>query len=237
MKVAVLLSGEWRQGARSQIGLKPILDLNPDIFISTWDTTWEENLELGLLLRDHISEERVRSLYPNSNVVVHTTILEYIPAANQIHNWRSCIEQLNKSGKEYDIVILTRPDLFINPVVSEFYNCLQNIEDGTVYAIRGQPNTPLQDQLFVGTQETMSKLMLENLDLSAMDLSFNIHDYYPRYLVDKGLSIKSIEGFSTTNYAIIRPNCTDEDLYSFDRVRENAKTWWETKWPGLTYQG
>ena len=241
MKVALLIAGEWRSHEIAFKSWKPIMHLNPDVYISTWNISEEYSLPLGIDIKREITETYISTLFHKSKISVNELVPYSSRFAKMLHNWRICLQMMIQSEIQYDSVILIRPDLYINPVGGKFYQTVFRPTANTVYSITDDPSY-IQDQIFVSQQKEICKFV-PNLEtnLHGFEYSINGHVWLGNYLRDQGLKSDKIGGFDSNHlssrFCIVRANCVNEDADSFEKIRYKAKIWWEINNPGLIYQG
>lgn len=163
MRLAVLISGEYRE---FEIAVKSwdFLKYNPDCYFSTWNTTSEFNSKLNININETVTEERIRKYLPNAIVKIEDQdnfglIFNY---EKMIYKWMSVIKLMVDSGKQYDAVILIRPDIFICYDTNKFEDFIVNMEDDLLYGLNpaNKITTFMQDLMFCGKQKEIEKLLL-----------------------------------------------------------------------------
>lgn len=121
MKIAVLLSGEYRSFEKCRPTMTFLNDLNTDVYVSTWDTTHHSMPIVNLYHDEIVTEEQIRKVLQRPATI--QVELDNNPNgqapptmnAHMVHRWKQGIQMIQDSGIKYDQVIITRFDLFFNP--------------------------------------------------------------------------------------------------------------------------
>lgn len=210
MKIAVLICGDYREFDYSYQFWNFVNQIDCDIYMSTWNKSIQINEHLGINLHEDISEDRVKKNNPN---IICSILNEYdyfdlnknSPDDNSnkmIFHWKNCLKLLKNSGNEYDLILLTRPDIIPkNENIKEIYKC---IETDRIYGqkfieITGKNFYFLVDLFFIGNYYTMSH-MIENIPDK---INVNIHTFLARYFLSIDLFVEKTTSFDAT---AIRPN-------------------------------
>lgn len=235
-KVAVLVGGQYRHFDIAVKSWKSLIDYGCDFYFSTWDTT-----QLKTHLTPDYSEDRI--------IVTENMITDYIPNANirisiesqeppevkgnglkMLAHWKKLVNMVR--GKDYDILIVTRSDIFFNPEIAfDFFFKTKPLNKDTLY---GKTFIPLEsndkyenhlfdDVFFMGYSSIVEKFIdsieIENPDavashkyLKTLCHSLNI----PVISFPTGEPIRNEEV-----YAIVRPTVlsVDEKYYNYSNIK------------------
>lgn len=247
MKIAVLISGEYRTFKHCRRTMNFLDDERVDIYVSTWDSSSYVNLKINLNETELVTKEQVElDLGKQATILIdpQDSVKQIKYSTKMMDRWQAGMKLIKDSNKEYDYVIVMRPDLFFNGPVS-----LDNLSEcndslGVAWSTESSLATKsLPDILFVSTYSNMQKL-IDSLDIDdwingpegdwhtwwhnhctrhfiitpALNLS---HCTFYRYLVDDPLSSFN-EVFSA------QQDWRDAQiLYQIDTIGRNAL---ETAW-------
>lgn len=116
MKIAVLISGEYRTFKYCRPSI-PFLDSGRvDVYFSTWNKNVYKCPKLNLIAFESVTEE---TIIDDLGFKPHGMIVEDFESfeekkynSKMIHRWISGFKMIIDSGIEYDYVIVTRPDMY-----------------------------------------------------------------------------------------------------------------------------
>lgn len=235
MRLALLISGEFRE-FETAIKSWNFLRYNPDCYFSTWDTTSEINRNLNIHINEPVTKERIHNYLPNCNIIVEeeNELLTY-NYEKMVYKWKSVINMMIESNKEYDAVILIRPDLFLNINDDRMDYFLQNIEDDILYTLN-PANTKLttfmQDLFFCGKPKEIQKMLsLPSEELKQEHL--NIHWWLAVKLKDLYTDVKNADFFHPPIPSTIARSTSKElkdDEMTFYNVDKKAAEWYYKKY-------
>lgn len=204
LKVAVLISGDYRTFDVCRQTMEIINDPSVDVYFSTWSTTTFELLRYGLKHTREITQSHIVSILNRpATIAVEDYSVKYARYnCNMIHRWKEGINLIKQSGIKYDYVVVLRPDLFFDasdPV---------DLSDITRYA-----NTPgfnwfvgpdsLNDTMFVSSYAHI-KTIIENIDMHDWITSSNDwHCWWTKYIAGLGLTPVGMLGCHSSTIARI----------------------------------
>jgi hypothetical protein len=121
MKIAILLSGEYRSFNICRPTMTFLDDLDVDVYVSTWDITHHVRPGINLSEYEKITENQITQLLgrPATIKIESATIQHTLPKhynCSMIHRWKYGFDLIQNSGIKYDYVIITRFDLCFDPV-------------------------------------------------------------------------------------------------------------------------
>jgi hypothetical protein len=235
-KVAVLVGGQYRHFDIAVKSWKPLIDYECDFYFSTWDTT-----QLKTNLHPDYSEDRI--------IVTENMITDYIPNAKvkisiesqelpeikgnglkMLAHWKKLMDMVR--GKDYDILIVTRPDVFFNPEIAfGFFFDTQALNKDALY---GKTFIPLEsndryenhlfdDVFFMGYSNTVERFV-DSIEIEDPDATAS-HIYLKTLCHSLSLSVISFPtGEPIRNeemYAIVRPTVlsVDEKYYNYSNIK------------------
>lgn len=117
MKVALLISGEYRTFGICRKNMPFIDDPRVDVFVSTWNKSVYINPICSLNDTHYISEDEIRAtLKKNATIEIEDPSILSVQKYNTqlIHRWKRGIELIKSSGVNYDYIIITRPDIMFS---------------------------------------------------------------------------------------------------------------------------
>jgi hypothetical protein len=161
MKIAILISGEYRTFPICRKTMTFLDDPRVDIYFSTWNKSIIKNERLGLDINEDVTEERVRNDLGKEAVVLVEPVEcfeERLYNSKMIHRWCSGFEMIRSSGKQYDYVMVMRPDLFFNVDNNFDLNSVFEIKDELRMAWFDGNTEFLQDNFFAASWAKMDEM-------------------------------------------------------------------------------
>lgn len=161
MRVAILISGEYRTFGICRKTMKFLDDPRADIYVSTWNRTFYKNKKLNLDKVEEVNRLRVEADLGRKAVIridpyhIFGNSLKY--NSNMIFRWKAGFELIKQSRIKYDYVLVVRPDLFFNTTWPLDLDSISQFDDTLGLAWVTHPSK-LNDVLFASSYETMSKL-------------------------------------------------------------------------------
>lgn len=235
-KIAVLVGGEYRYLDIAIKSWKPIIDYGCDFYVSTWDTSKPKD-KYGIL-QDNISitKNMITDLIPTAVVsmlsdlereALHTISLHN--TVKQLYHWKNLIKIMN--NKFYDILIVTRTDIFLNNSLFNFNTLFDGISKDKLYSTTFIPSTQIKefnnnvfnDCFFLGYQ-TVVKKFIDGIDIENEN-AHKTHTYLRDVCQSNGIGVESITnnyGPESNLFAIVRP--TIDDVHPTHLNFEGVKT-------------
>jgi hypothetical protein len=176
MKIAILISGEYRTFPICRKTMPFLNDERVDVYVSTWDKSIVKNERLNLDINDTITEDGVR----NDLKIPATILIEpeecFVSRRyndKMIHRWLSGFAMIKNSGIEYDYVLVMRPDLYFNIENNFNLNSLLDIKENEMRVAWHSGSTPfLQDNMFAmpfGKMKQLSETLTVDLWVNQED--------------------------------------------------------------------
>lgn len=177
MKIGIIVYGPLRQFDIASKTWGLFKNLNSDFYFSTWETSEQYHLDYNINLIEKFDGTYIKNYIPNSVIKIHdeskfVTCVEgkyNINIDKMIFHWKSGLEMIKNSKKLYDILILLRPDLYIDyhlPDESLFnYNKprtiygMSNIKITSINQNNGEYDYFVNDVFLMGNYEVMSNLI------------------------------------------------------------------------------
>lgn len=207
MKAAVLVYGMCTAFDLAVKSWKFLNDINCDVYFSTWNHQKKYSQKLNYLSEFYVNEEMIKKNIPNIKLLINdeknynfNTTIEKI-----IFHWKNCLSMMDESKVHYDIMILTRPENYINYEFNskEFFN---KVEKDRVYGLEniqivGLKKYFVQDIFFTGEY----KIMYDLLSTMSTDIS-DLHTKLAEHIVYKNLYVEPIKNLGVMT---LRPNCVE----------------------------
>jgi hypothetical protein len=171
MKIAVLISGEYRTFGHCIRTMDFLYDPRVDIYVSTWDSSSYVSPKINLDHTELVNYDRVvNDLHKDATILIEpqSLIKEVKYSTKMMHRWISGFNLIKESNNHYDYVIVMRPDLFFNYSCPIDLNSIEQYENslGVAWATDEYiTNRKLQDVLFLSTYSNMNKLF-STLDIN-----------------------------------------------------------------------
>jgi len=217
-KIALLISGEFRNFNITKKTIPILEDSRVSVFVSTWS-----NVNTTLFKNVAISEEIIKSYFQKPPLKILIDDLEKLNN-NQvfpipmINRWISGFKMIDDT---YDVVLIMRTDLFFNPeqpmTIDNISNCAGVIKFFNLQQHNGET---LPDEGFCAEYNTL-KALLSSLDEDWMEWCNNTvgwrrwHYWWLEY-VTKRIGLDKIIAFQDELIPICRDWCNEE--HSFNDV-------------------
>jgi len=227
MKIAVLLSGEYRTFRHCRKTMSFLDDPRVDIYVSIWNTSTYKSPAINLDVTEwvdrsqvirHLGKSAVDILIDSQNI-----IKEVKYNTKMIYRWKAGIEMIKKSGIHYDYIIILRPDLFFRHGIN--LDHVKNYSDslGVAWAIpTSLENKKLGDVLFLSSYHIMVGLFNQlKVESWTQDREYDWHKWWYNFCEKKVPLIKEAREFDhCTFYRYIT-----RDSSSFDSVFRSHQDW------------
>lgn len=239
-KIAVLVGGEFREFETAIKTWFWINEIDCDFFISTWSVSRETNLPMGIDFEENVTREKILKHVPNAVINIEKyepgeTLHSTMNPNKFIYHMRKLFNMVEMSDCEYDLILLTRPDIaykdtggfteYIKTIDDEYIRALGPIcfspPPGTIY---------VQDLLFIGKKDVMRNtfLSLPYVDTTVRDM----HYYLAKHFVYNDVYIVDL-GDRYLEYFIMRSINRNREHLDFETQRKIAQHWWHVKNDGM----
>jgi tRNA A-37 threonylcarbamoyl transferase component Bud32 len=228
-KIAVLISGDYREFEIAHKSWKFVGNPNVDFYFSTWEQTKQVNENLGIYIKETVSEDIIRKFLPNcKGIDIGSTLIEDSLDTNgskMINRWKTAVRLLRDSGFIYDVCIIIRPDLFLDYNSHVFNKWLDKVEDGVLYTLSSNTTITylIQDMIIIGNQNTVTKI--ESLSEYSIKHPYDIHYWLAKNLSGIFNRIEKIDGIGDGEYEVVRPNCRNSSVINLSTVKINLLKW------------
>jgi hypothetical protein len=229
MRAAVLINGECRELPIAIKSWKFLDEIDCDVYVSTWDKSIQKNPTLGINIEEDITEDYIRKYLPYAVIsILHKEDYDfssdvYYHNAKQIFHWKNSLKMMKESGKEYDIVIMTRPDNY------KFYKFDSNKffelnVDQTLYGLLAihvsGPNKQyfVLDYFFSGRVDVITKFIETLPD----EMPGNIHTDLALHILSLDMYVHPIYEFDLT---LARPTLRGIENLSREIIQEKFWEW------------
>lgn len=248
MRIAVLISGEYREFEKAHTSWNFDLLGKVDYYFSTWSTSSSSNkrtphgiesvtlerIQQYITLVDYRIDKKLNRM-PSEMTVIVNDYGEPVawPCAYMIDRWHAGIEMLQQVDIKYDAVILLRPDLFIQySDAHSLLDFLSALQESCIYGCIGENYNVketlwLQDVILIGKYDEICKLTSIPIDIQYNEQAdTNIHKLLAENVIrmyDRILNISPIEKISIVrenSRHLSRPTVEQYDYYG-DKFRES----------------
>lgn len=236
MKIAVIIYGMYREFDIAVKSWKFLNDSDFDFYFSTWSKSIQKCESLGYDLNEDITSEMISKHIPNAVIdVVNEDNVEFdfnglgpglINSTKMIYHWKNGLKLIKESGKEYDLIVLMRPDSYMmlnDDGIKKLKECSL---DDRIYGcnfihITGLKHYFLVDTFFCGTFHNISKL----IDTLPNKITFNIHTELAKHILSLGLYVDAVSEF---NSVVVRPNVREfekSDVLNLEVLLKCLRIW------------
>jgi|LakMenE01Jun11ns_1017448.scaffolds.fasta_scaffold9957643_8 hypothetical protein len=222
MKLAVLVYGMYREFDIAVKSWDFLNNIDSDVYFSTWNKSTQKNIRLSINVDEEVTEERIKKHIPNviTSVQSEDNFKELTNPQKLIYHWKNCLKMVKDSGKEYDLIMLTRPDNY--KVISEPYERLFKYnKPNTIYGLEKiifNNNEPfIQDIFFIGNFHVMSNL-IETIPHTITA----IHQDLSKHILKLGYVVENVEHISM---ATTRANVRGMKELNIKNVFEKTMEW------------
>jgi len=191
MKIAILLSGEYRTFSECAESMIFLNDPAVDVYFSTWSTSTYNIDFLNIHETTAITPEHISNYILGKDVTIN---IADVPADKtgtidrMINRWVTGMDMIIKSEIVYDYIFILRPDLyFIKPIYEICQDVETHIEKDIFYMIEsnGFEQQKLTDLYMISTPDVLTKII--NSDLvtnwtTASNLSQEWHHWWYTYV-------------------------------------------------------
>ena len=195
MKLAVLIYGMYREFDIAIKSWNFLNHIDNDVYFSTWDRSAQRNKRLNITIDEEVTHSRILKHVPTATVNIEPDVLSLSNPQKMIYHWKQCLRMMKESGKEYDLVMLTRPDSF--KVINDYktiYKCnTPNVLYGLEELLDTEAGPFIQDVFFLGDTQTVSNL----IDTISPDI-LSIHNGLAEHILSLGYSVEKVEGIHVT---------------------------------------
>jgi hypothetical protein len=222
MRLAILVYGMYRE---FDIAVKSWDFLNyieSDLYFSTWSRSAQKNLRLGITIDEEVTEERIKTHVPTAitSVQLEDNFTSLTNPQKLIHHWNNCLKMVRESGKDYDLIMLTRPDSY--KVIDKPYQRLFNYnKPNTIYGldkITFNNNEPfIQDIFFIGNFNVISNL----IDTIPNNIT-SIHQDLSKHILNLGYVVDTVDRIYV---ATTRANVRGMKELNIKNVFEKTMEW------------
>lgn len=242
MKIAVLISGEYRMLDVCRPTMKFLDDLNTDVYVSTWDCTTYDFPMLNRSFDEKITTDKIlKDLGRDAVIQIDSVgILSALSdkcGVYMMYRWQRGFELIKKSKIHYDYVIIVRPDLYIG-----WYDQLKDLHrfDNAL----GVPWTRkadgfLNDVFLISSYSKMLNLF-DNLQISEWIACTDTENWHQWWYQQALQLVGDIVEYQDMYITVCRP--TAKSSMTFDQLREIEIDWQDLKmlrslevWPESAY--
>jgi len=187
MKLAILISGEYRKFDVSRKTMLFLDNPNVDIYVCTWDKTIYSSKKIDFYKEYDVNEEIIlRDLgrYANIKIDKHDSIKETKYNCKMINRWLNGFEMIKNSGIEYDYILIMRTDLYFQFISIPNFESLEKYDNGIGVAWATSLHLgKLGDILFISSYENIAKLFNKlTIDSWSTDTEDDWHIWWYKFV-------------------------------------------------------
>ncbi len=225
MKAAVLVYGMCTAFDLAVKSWKFLNDIDCDVYFSTWNYQKKYSEKLNYLSQFDVNEEMIKKNIPNIKLLINDEKNYNFNLTTEkiIFHWKNCLNMLDESKVNYDIIILTRPENYINYKFNslEFFD---KKEKDRIYGLEniqivGLKKYFIQDIFFIGDY----KVMYDLLSTVPIDISC-LHQGLAEHIIYKNLYVEPIKNLGVMT---LRPNCVEliNKPYNMEILWKKVQEW------------
>ena len=194
-KIAVLVCGQLREFNIAFTSWSPLLDLNCDFYFSTWNKSSQSKKKWVnyLNIETEVTKNMITESIPNAIVSIlnedeydhFNHFKKYKITDKQILHWKNSLNMCLDSGIEYDVVIVTRPDVFFE--LFDLENFINDLKENRIGVNKNRPPNFFEDIFFMGKFKTI-KRFIENIKEHEIT---DVHTDLYKHLIHLNMSFKS----------------------------------------------
>lgn len=227
MNVAVLVFGEYREFDIAVKSWKFLNEFNCDVYFSTWDESIQVKDDLNVNIFEQVTVERIKNHIPNATVSIkNQNDVAHLNGNTQkmFFHWKESFRLMIESGKQYDSIMLLRPDLYFDldshKIFSEFNEPNTLYCNKLINASGYVPPKPflLTDTFYYGNYNEMYKF-IDNLDVVSSEV--NPHKQLYKLTINLDLKTKIVD----FEIFIMRPTLRGIDSMSIELVIKKFYEW------------
>jgi hypothetical protein len=101
MKLAVLVYGMYREFDIVVKSWDFLNNIDSDVYFSTWDTSKQKNIRLGITIDEEVTEERIKKHIPNATTSVQSEnkFTELSNSQKLMYHWKNCLKMVKLKTK------------------------------------------------------------------------------------------------------------------------------------------
>lgn len=233
MKIAVLISGEYRTFDLAKKSMGFLYDDRVDVYFSTWDRTYHQNVQLKLLHDEEVTLDRVKNSLGDKQLAGYcyesSTMFNQIPRyknSKMIHRWQRGLDLIKYSGVDYDAILMIRTDVYYQETsmqIELIIDRIKNIDSNTLYSGWPGGDKTQDDTLLLGSPAIIhSAIGGFDIDKWCNAEYYDWHAWFWQDLTDRNIARAPIIPYF--GYIFCRPNVTIEDD-TFEKIRIKSNIW------------
>lgn len=226
MKIAVLISGEYRTFGLCRKTMKFLDDPRVDIYFSTWDKTIYKVPKINLYKMEDVTEQQIKNVLGKQAVIdieSHNLFTEKRYNSKMIHRWKRGFDLIKNSSIEYDFVLVVRPDLYFTETADHSFNSIEKYKDNLAsgWLDTALPNF-LNDVMFLSSYGRMKELF-ESLTIENWVTSENAdwHTWWYSYSSKYFSKIENFEDMARCTFC----RCWVNENHSYSEISKMQEDW------------
>ena len=215
MKIAILLTGEYRTFDVCRKTMEFLDDPRTDIYFSTWDRTIYTRKKVGLACEEIVTADRIKATL-NKEAVIEIQPWDLISEGRYntkfIHRLIRGLSLIWETSKKYDYIMVLRPDIFFDEKCDYPHYSKYKYNMGFAWLKPTQQGI-LDDPLFISSYDKM-KIFYDALLKNDWNTS-EIQDWHKWWFVfTHSISPSLINVNEVNNFVFCRKWASIESSYS-----------------------
>lgn len=168
MKIAILISGEYRTFGLCRKTMKFLDDPRVDIYFSTWDKTIYNIPKINLYKVEDVTEDIIRKDLGKPAIIEiesHVPFVELKYNSRMIHRWKRGFNLIKNSGIKYDYVLVMRPDIYFNSYADHSFEFIDEFKNILASAWHHVDNPGFLNDIMLLSSYSMMCKMFDQLSI------------------------------------------------------------------------
>jgi hypothetical protein len=244
MKIAVLITGEYREFPNAHKLWSFLKWSEVDTYFVTWDKTSVVYMDRNNpVVRESVTDRDIFNfISPKKHKILDSSYQHNFAtnSGSMLYLWQQGLELLESSNENYDFVILIRPDLgiqFHDNILKDFFERKIQSSDRVIYLINSVPLENPQifgiveavpDMMIVGTPNALLKIKHMNIDKFYVSKNSELIDVH-KFLAKEYIKFYDCAyNLPIEDWCIVRSNSRLSASKTFEDYKEDSRIWWET---------
>ena len=240
MKVAIVITGEYRTFSSCRATMIFLNDLENDVYVSIWKNSKLFDPLLNIDINEDITIEKVNADIKRPATIEIEDFNECAVLENTNNNvvkmtyrWHRGLELVKASGIEYDFICILRPDMIFNGAIKRLSlkQASEQWDKNIVYCdssvgVDGVIN--LNDFLIIATPSIMYSIIDGSTGKNYVNdgVTANWHNWWYKHIIKKGYTINNAPS-DMGNSTLGRPH--PNGVYNFDLAVQYYQMWFHSQ--------
>lgn len=231
-KVAVLVFGEFREFEIAHKTWEFLNNINYDMFISTWNKSYETNEKLNIFLCEDVTENQIRKYFPDSIINIEPDQNIGMNSSKMIYHWRKLFNMMQISGNKYDKVILMRCDIGLKKSIEIESIINGEINNSIIYGLSEIIVFPPPEHLYVCDCMFIGETnIMRNTFLSFFEPDITkkcIHYFLAKHFIENDIYVERIIP-DIDSYFIFRSIHRKHEKLNYEKLKMISEIYEELK--------